>query len=550
MILLSSSKLRCLAVVAAASGLAPVDVFAAKPSAAETARDVDRLLAEEVFTSETKLGPRIDDATFLRRVWLDIVGDIPTPEHVTAFLLDPATHKRERVVDELLANPQYGQNWARYWRDVILSRKLEDRAAIVANSLVVTLTEKFNENEPWNKIAADFITATGDVRENGATAIGMAQDGRTEETTAEMSRIFLGIQIQCAQCHDHKWDRWKREQFHQFAAFFPRIAVRPVQSPVKRSFEVVANDGPERPRRPNADQNRRGQAEHYMPDLEDPAAPGTRMQPKFFLTSAKLDFGTPDAERRGAAAKWMTGNPWFATALVNRLWGELVGEGFYEPIDDMGPDRTPSAPKAVESLSRAFAQNRYDIKWLFRTICATEAYQRESRPRREPDGTPFAATVAQPLRSDQLFNAILSALDTPEPETDLNRRGRPGGGNLYGRNASVRQGFEVAFGYDPSDPRETVNASIPQALALMNGVRINLAVRAIGQETMLGRLLATTDDNSAVIDDLYLRTLSRAPTDKERSTALKYCKASKNRAAVFEDLLWALVNSSEFSHRR
>jgi hypothetical protein len=143
----------------------------------------------------------------------------------------------------------------------------------------------------------------------------------------------------------------------------------------------------------------------------------------------------------------------------------------------------------------------------------------------------------------------LSALDLPEQEAAQNRPGRPVG-NPYGPNASVRQGFEVAFGYDPSDPRETVNASIPQALALMNGVRINLAVRANGQETMLGKLLAANDDNGAVVDELYLRTLSREPTDKERATALQYCKDTKNRAAVFEDLLWALVNSSEFSHRK
>ncbi|HEX3600872.1 MAG TPA: DUF1549 domain-containing protein [Lacipirellulaceae bacterium] len=525
----------------------------AKPSAEETAREVDRLLADEVFKPETKLAPRIDDATYLRRVWLDIVGDIPTPEHVTAFLLDSAKDKRQRVVDELLASPQYGQNWARYWRDVVLSRKLEDRASIVANPLVVTLTDKFNENESWAKVATEFITATGDVRANGETAIELAQDGRTEETTAEMSRIFLGIQIQCAQCHDHKTDRWKREQFHEFAAFFPRIAVRPIQSPVERSFEVVSDDRPDFGRKAPADvQNRRGKPEHYMPNLSDPAAEGTKMQPKFFLTSAKLPFGTPDAERRGTVAKWMTQNKWFAIAFVNRMWGELVGEGFYEPIDDMGPDRKPSAPKTVELLSHGFAENGFDVKWLFRTICATEAYQRESRPRREVSGTPFVASVAQPLRSDQLFNALLSVVDTPEPEAALSKRERPADAAKpkYGLNATVRQSFEVAFGYDPSDPRETVNASIPQALAMMNGVRINLAVRAIGQETMLGKLLASTNDNNAVIEELYLRTLSREPTDQEHETALKYCKETKNRAAVFEDLLWALVNSSEFSHRR
>ncbi|HEX2475861.1 MAG TPA: DUF1549 domain-containing protein [Lacipirellulaceae bacterium] len=524
----------------------------AKPSAAETARQVDQLLADEVFKDDTKLAPRASDATFLRRVWLDIVGDIPTPEHVTAFLIDPDPQKRERVVRELLDNPQYGQNWARYWRDVILVRRLEDRAAIVANSLVVTLTEKLNENESWDKVAAEFITATGDVKENGATAIQMAQDGRTEETAAEMSRIFLGIQIQCCQCHDHPYDSWKREQFHEFAAFFPRIAVRPVLAPTRRSFEVLADDGPER-RRPNPNaEGRRGQAEHYMPDLNDPAAPGTRMQPKFFLSSAKLKFGTLDAERRATLARWMTKSPWFATAFVNRMWAELVGEGFYEPIDDIGPERSASAPKTVELVSRSFAESGYDVKWLVQTICATEAYQRECRPRREVDGTPFVANVAQPLRSDQLYNALLTAADADESDESQNRRGRrrPQMMGPYGRAATARTQFETTFGYDPSDPRETVTSSIPQALAMMNGMRINLAVRAIGRETVLGRLLDEITENEPLVEELYLRTLSREPTEKEMKTAIQFVRSTPSRSAAFEDLYWALLNSSEFSHRR
>jgi Protein of unknown function (DUF1549)/Protein of unknown function (DUF1553) len=524
---------------------------AANPSPSQTASQIDQLIAEEVFSEATDLAPRVNDATFLRRAWLDIVGDIPTPEHVTAFLLDPSADKRERVVRELLDNPQYGQNWARYWRDVILVRRLEDRAAIVANPLVVTLTEKFNENESWNKIAAEFITATGDVKENGATAIQMAQDGRTEETAAELSRVFLGIQIQCCQCHDHPYDSWKREQFHEFAAFFPRIAVRPLLTPTRRSFEVVADDGPDRPQRnPNAE-GRRGQAEHYMPDLDDPAARGTRMQPKFFLSSAKLPFGTRDAERRAAIARWMTKNPWFATALVNRMWAELVGEGFYEPIDDIGPERTPSAPKTVELLGRRFAESGYDVKWLIETICATAAYQRESRPRREIDGTPFVANVAQPLRSDQLYNVLLTASDSEELAQAPNRRRRPQMMmGSYARAATVRNEFETTFGYDPSDPRETVTSSIPQALAMMNGVRINMAVRAVGRDTVLGRLLDEIGDNKSLVEELYMRTLSREPTDEEIKTAMEFVRSTRNRPAAFEDLFWALLNSSEFSHRR
>jgi len=523
----------------------------AKPGIQQTAKQVDRLISAEVFTKDTKLAPPVDDAIYLRRVWLDIVGDIPSPEHVTAFLFDPAQDKREKVVHKLLSDPQYGQNWARYWRDVILYRKLEDRAAVVANPVVVALTERFNANEPWSKIAAEFITASGDIRENGATAIHAAQDARTEETAAEMSRIFLGIQIQCCQCHDHPYDHWKREQFHEFAAFFPRLAMRPIVTPTRRSFEVAVDDQPAgRNQNPEAE-NRRGQQEHFMPDLDDPAAPGTRMKPKFFLTSAELPFGSFDVERRGAVAEWMTETPWFATAFVNRMWSELVGEGFYEPIDDIGPDRTPSAPKAVDFLSRSFADSGYDVKWLLAVICSTDAYQRESRPRREAEGTPFAATIAQPLRSDQLFNAILTAVDSDESEPFSARRGRPpqANGGAYGRN-TIRASFENVFGYDPSDPRDSVVSSIPQALAMMNGPRLNLSIRAVDRETVLGRLLEDIPSDELIVEELYLRTLSREPTDEERTTALKFCQTSKNRTAVFEDLYWALLNSSEFSHRR
>jgi hypothetical protein len=158
--------------------------------------------------------------------------------------------------------------------------------------------------------------------------------------------------------------------------------------------------------------------------------------------------------------------------------------------------------------------------------------------------------VAQPLRSDQLFNALLTAAEADESEQTVTRRNRPQMMAPYGPMATVRQQFAVAFGYDPSDPRETVTSSIPQALAMMNGVRVNLAIRAFGEDTVLGRLISEIDDDGAMIDELYLRTLSREPTDDEREVALDFCRSVKNRSAAFEDLFWALLNSSEFSHRR
>jgi hypothetical protein len=517
-----------------------------RQSPSDIAKQVDASLAAELFSSQTEVAPVCDDATYLRRVWLDIVGDIPAPEHVIAFSLDPSPDKRERLVRELLADPQYGVNWARYWRDVIFYRRIEERALIASNALEADLSQKLNENIPWDKIAAGFITATGDVRDNGSTAIIMAQEGRTEETTAEVARIFLGVQIQCAQCHDHPYDRWKREQFHELAAFFPRIGVRPVRTATARSFKVVASDA--RFKFGKEDDGNRPTPEHFMPDLEDPSAKGTQMQPKFFLTSAKLDVGTPDAKRREMLSKYLTRNEWFAVAAVNRMWSELVGAGFYEPVDDVGPDRTARAPKTMEILAQGFRDSDYDTKWLIETITATDAYQRQSRPRTSGDDQiPFAANVPQPLRADQLYNALLSALDLPE--TTPNRPGRGGaGGGFRQQQRDPRTQFNLTFGFDPSEPRETISGSIPQSLAMMNSAQVAGGLRA--NRGVLSGLLEEINDNEEMFTELYLRTLSRQPTEDELARAGAYLDEVGNRKQAIEDLAWALVNSAEFRHRR
>jgi len=509
---------------------------AAKPNFKSVAKRVDAAIAEEVFSDSDQPAPQCDDETYLRRVWLDLVGDIPSPEEVIAFSLDPAKNKRRVVVNQLLKSPHYGQNWARYWRDVIFSRVLEDRALLAANAMEVDITERLNNGDGWDAIAAEFITAQGDVRQNGSTAIMMAQSGRTEETTAEMSRIFLGIQIQCAQCHDHPYDRWKREQFHELAAFFPRIGVRAVRDVTQRTFEVYAADRFNNKRKKNNET--RPKAEHFMPDLDDPSAKGTKTQPKFFLTSASLPFDSTDAERRQQLSQWFIENEWFAIALVNRVWSELVGEGFYEPVDDIGPDRDATAPTAVKLLAKEFESSGYDYRWLLKTICATEAYQRAARPRRGPEDTPMLANVPQRLRSDQLMNAIFTALEIGESTQDSSPR-RP----------NRRAEFAKTFGYDPSIPREGVSASIPQVLALMNSPQINRQLTA-GRSGVLGYLLEDIYDDEQLVVELYLRCLSRQPQAEEMDTALAYLEESPQRRFAFEDLLWALVNSAEFQHRK
>lgn len=520
--------------------------WGAGPTPQASAAQVDQLLAKESPVPEEKQAGRTDDETFLRRVSLDLVGELPTPEDVIRFSLDPATDKRAKAVERLLASPLYGQNWGRYWRDVIMYRRSEDRALLVVPALTSYLTTELNKNTPWDQLARSFITATGNVQTEGSTGLIMAQAGRPEETTAEVSRIFLGIQIQCAQCHDHPTDRWKREQFHQLTAFFPRVAARPVRSATQRGFEVVGDDGPVGGR-VNNNNRFRGTPEHFMPDLKDPAAAGTRMTPVFFVSGEQLAIGAPDSERRGKLADWLTAesNPWFAKALVNRVWSELVGEGFYEPVDDIGPDRDCVAPETLDQLAADYVASGYDTKWLLKTIIATDAYQRDSRNRRLPNESPFTANCPQRLRADQLYNALTTALRLTEFSAPAGGRG---GGVLAALNTPRGQ-FNQAFGYDPSLRRDEVSGSIAQALLLMNSRQINDAV-STDRNPQLRRLFADVEDDESLAIELYLRTLARQPSERELKTCLEYVAEVKQRNEAFEDILWSLINSTEFLYRR
>ena len=512
-----------------------------------TAARVDKLLAKEQFggDAQAQAVSAADDQTFLRRASLDLIGVGPTPEEITAYALDASPDKRARAVERLLANKRFGENWARFWRDVIMYRRTEDRALLATPALVAFLTEAFNNGPHWDQIARKFITASGDVRENGATALIMAQMGGTEDTTAEVSRIFMGIQLQCAQCHNHPTDRWKREQFHELAAFFPRLSLRPVKvDGMQRSFAVVSADRDRGNKRP--DNPRVGSTEHFMPDLDHPEAEGKLMKPVFFLSGQKLQTGTSDAERREKIAEWITDrdNRWFAKAFVNRTWSELVGKGFYEPVDDIGPDRQCSAPLTLDYLSERFAAKGYDVKWLFQVITSTAAYGRQSRSRIDDGSAPFVAACPQRLRGDQLFNTLIEVLGIPEP---------PARGDDDGYRAALggpRAQVNLTFGYDPSVRRDDVAGSIPQALFLMNSPELSRAIDGTNGRTSLGRLLAEVPDDKHLASELYLRCLAREPKQIELQTCLDHVRTTNDRAKAFEDILWALVNSTEFLNRK
>jgi len=541
----TSSKARVLAALLTVSAVLHTVALAGEMGAAAVAKRADALLAEEQFggDAQTQAASAASDEIFFRRLSLDLIGAPPTPEAVTAFSLDPSPEKRQKAVERLLADQRFGQNWARYWRDVIMFRRTEDRGLFAARAAEQYLTDAFNSNKHWDQIARDFITATGDVQQAGPTAIVMAQNGNSEDVTAEVSRIFMGIQIQCAQCHDHPTDRWKREQFHELAAFFPRISVRAVRQDGKqRSFEVVSVDRGPKNKKNNA---RRGSLEHHMPDLDKPEEIGKQMEPVFFVGNQKLDPGKSDQERRGAVADWITAheNEWFAKAFVNRMWSEMVGRGFYEPVDDIGPDRDCAAPKSLDYLADRFAANKYDVKWLMQTIALTDAYARRSSSRVDDGSAPFAAACPQRLRGDQLYNALVGVLQIEDPSDD----GQRGYRNLF---SGPRGQVNATFGYDPSVRRDEVAGSIPQALFLMNSPQLARAINAKQQATALGKLVAETPDDEAVVGELYLRCFAREPKAAEMRTCLDHVRTSPDRAEAFEDILWALLNSTEFLNRK
>lgn len=545
-----STAVVCLVV----ASLAPSAASAKGRKSADAAVHLDKVLAEhraQAQAGSSQSVPLVDDEGFLRRVSLDLLGQTPAAEELTKFVLDPDPQKRVKAIDRYLADSRFGENWAGYWRDVILYRRTEDRGLIAANSATEFLTAKLNDNAGWDKIATEFFTAKGDMTKNGATAVIASQWGETVDVASEYARIFLGIQIQCAQCHDHLTDRWKRTQFHELSAFFARVGVRRNKQDGSKApgFSAIATDDPDGDGTPYKGKGKgRGRPrEHYMPDLQDPSAKGTLMQPVFFLGGQKLEPGTSDAERRAALAEWVVNDKdqWFSKAFVNRIWAELTGRGFYEPIDDLGPDRTCEIPKAMDFLASQFRQHEFDIKWLYRTIASTEHYQRaETAAETAPTSAQVAlCTCTQRLRADQLFNTLTTALDVDVEKIET---GGPDKRKFGFR--TPRGQFNQAFGFDPSSPDDDVQLSIPQALLLMNSPQLAAAMNG-KRETGLKRLLTSTADDEAVVEELYLRFLGREPRDSETASCLAYIKEVGNRVEALEDIQWSLVNSTELLYR-
>jgi hypothetical protein len=287
-----------------------------------------------------------------------------------------------------------------------------------------------------------------------------------------------------------------------------------------------------------------------MPDLENPQEQGTLMQPVFFVNGESAEIGDNDLDRREQLADFITSpdNPWFAKAFVNRIWAEMLGQSFYPLVDDMGPEREPVHAEALELLAQGFIDSGYDVQWLFRTIALTEAYQREMRYRDPSDSSPpFAAASPTRLRADQLYNALTQVFGS-NTFTARNVPRRQFG--MYGADADVgRIAFSQLFGFDPSTPQSDLLGTIPQALMLMNGRLVEELIDA-DRNTRLGQLLEEYESDDEALEELYLLVLSRRPTEEELAICQSHIETVGERNEAFEDILWSLLNSTEFLTKR
>jgi hypothetical protein len=519
------------------SSLLTVQDWQKAPLKAIQPGEIDQLIGKALSQDKIAPAPLTTDEQFIRRATLDLTGALPAPADVTEFVADNDPGKRAKLIDKLLDSDEYAKHWARYWRDVIAARLTERRALGLSRSFEEWLSEQLKNNVKWDKIVKAMVTADGPARfdsdgENGAAFFLMAHRGADSATerAAEAARIFLGIQVQCAQCHDHPTDQWKRVQFHELAAYFARLGDRPIRDGQRlMGFNLISV----------------GRGEHQMPSKEDPKK--SFVTNPSFLDGKAAGTNLGDKERRNLLAKAIVhpNNYWFAAAFVNRIWGQLEGQAFCQPVDDMGPNKDVVFPEVLTRLTGSFRASEYDVKGLLRDIMNSQSYQRQLRVSESGDQhTRFAASQPTRLRPNALYQSlvnVLGALTFP----GQNRRPR----GIFGQGFGFDFAFKEEFDFDPSLKADDVEGSISQALLMMNNSLINQKIQARGTN-LLSRILKSYPDNDEVIRMVYLRALARKPTDRELQKCHDYVAKTSDRTEAFEDILWTLLNSTEFQTKR
>ncbi len=533
---------------------------------------IDHLIRAEWNKNSIVPSPPTDDAHYLRRLYLDVIGTIPTADEVKAFLANRSPYKRYEALAHLLNSPKYVEYWANYWDDVLLGRQVK-RANVDRTAFRDWLKGQVSKNNAYNKFVYELLTASGvntslastvmpngvmpsmesdlsgkstlDSRVNGAVNFYLKYANTPADYSGTVSRLFLGVQIQCAQCHDHKTEAWKQADFRRFTACFMQAKVQPVNRTLdkKRTMQVELTDNAQPfkvPARLAGKVKDNGRTEYAM--AEPAALDGT-------------SFAT-EGNRRQAIAKWITApqNPWFAAAIVNRMWAHFLGRGFVNPIDDFRDSNPPVMPELLRKLAEDFVAHGYDLKYLIKLICSTQVYQLSSLPAKHLDegNTYWARYRLKPLKPEVLMDMLVSATSM---QSVLER---VAGDRLPAVKAAMQKQLTFLFDVDEEFEQKDYEGTIPQALLLLNGGITNNSVTPLSG-TALSDVLSLPGTDKEKIESLYLRTFSRLPNTKEVAYWTKFLNAPREvgqtpirqgsglpKQQAYEDMFWGLLNSSEF----
>ncbi len=471
---------------------------------------------DEVYKTLTVLhlpaSPRADDATFLRRVRLDLTGTLPTPNEVTAFLADPSKDKRAKLVDSLLKSEAFVEFWTFRYASLFRIRP-QPNDKLGAKAFHEWVREQVRTGTPFDRTARALLTATGDTHAVGpANFARLANDARAQ---AELvSQVFLGVRLQCANCHNHPLDRWTQDDYHGLAAVFARLDRGQV-------VRVAARGGVTNPR------------------TGEPAVP--RIPGGNYLDEAK--------DNREPFAAWLTAsdNRYFAKATVNRLWRAMFGRGLVDPTDDLRDTNPATHPELLDRLAADFAAHKFDLRHTLRLIATSEAYARsaETIEANHTDDRYYSHALRRSLEPEVLADAIADVTGVVDRYGDQTRAI-----SVYDVTTPARS-LDVLgrCSRTQSCEGDALGGGLPAKLHLLNGELVNRKITA--RDGRLHQLLAAGKTDLEIVAELYLRALGRSPTKAESEFWDKRLAVDQpERGAVLEDFLWSLLNCSEFATNR
>ena len=485
-----------------------------------------------------------EGAEFLRRIHLDMTGKIPTPEEVLDFLKDGSPNKRRKKIDDLLQSEASINYWTGLWVNWLIGRRGDDDDRRLG--LTPWVRKALTENMPYNQFVQELITADGELRNNGAGNYVLRYDRSPVLLTSHSSRLFLGLPMQCAECHDHKIEAWLQEDFYSIAAFFTGI-----ESEQKGYIQTVNMIGDER-RMDNFLITNKPERAIWVERLNAEVSPR-------FLDGTEYD-GTLIA-KRNALAHWMTdkSNPYFSRAIVNRIWKHFMGRAFVEPLDGFGEENPPTNPVLLDWLANDFVIHGYNLQHLMRIILNSEAYQRtsETNESNKDDELYYSHAYVKPLSAEQFFYSMLQATGF-ERLQQIKMEGikRQGGEDRKGMLRTLEQRkrehlrkFLFLLDNGEMEEIEAFNGTVPQALMMINGSIVNDSANHEDRGSFINYVLERWRDPVARMEYIYLNVLSRLPTSKEKTYFQRYLERSlyRNKDLAYEDLYWVLLNSAEFS---